>query len=132
MELAGLLPLRAAAESLQLPVLAGYISEGAPPDAAQFNVFETGIVTPRTILFHKDHYVCSLDITTQSPGSPPPPPSSPPSPPSVSECDDIKEDKDVLLVALVVIAAVALVVIAAVALGVEQSVSTLLTRQSVR
>lgn len=99
-------------------LLAGYVSEGAPPDAAQFNVFETGIVSPRTILFHKDHYVCSL-ATSQSPGSPPPPPSPPPLPGSPdslpadasAECDDIKEEKDVLLVVLVVIAAVALVLV---------------------
>ena len=102
-----------AAMVLDGSLLAGYISEGAPPDAAQFNVFETGIVSPRTILFHKDHYVCSLDTTTQSPSSPPPPPTPPPLPgsPSASACDDIKEDKDVLLVALVVIAAVALVLV---------------------
>ena len=43
-------------------------------------------MSPRTILFHKDHYVCSGG-------------------------DDSEEDKDVLLVALVVVAAVALVLV---------------------
>ena len=36
-----------AAMVLDGSLLAGYISEGSPPDAAQFNVFETGIVPPR-------------------------------------------------------------------------------------
>lgn len=35
-------------------VLAGYVSEGSPPDADLFDVFETGIVSPRVALFHKD------------------------------------------------------------------------------
>lgn len=34
--------------------MAGYVSEGSPPDASTFHVFKTGIVAPRVILFHKD------------------------------------------------------------------------------
>lgn len=35
-------------------VLAGYVSEGGPPKSALFDVFETGIISPRVALFHKD------------------------------------------------------------------------------
>jgi len=39
--------------------VAGYVSEGEPPDAELFDVFTTGIVSPRVALFHKDQLVCS-------------------------------------------------------------------------
>jgi hypothetical protein len=35
-------------------IVAGYSSEGSPPEADTFNVFPTGIVSPRVALFHKD------------------------------------------------------------------------------
>ena len=44
-------------------LVAGYTSEGMPPDAAQFEVFETGIVSPRVALFRKDDPGCSTVAT---------------------------------------------------------------------
>lgn len=47
-----------AANVLSGALLAGYLSEGEPPNATLFNVFETGIISPRVALFHKDAWVC--------------------------------------------------------------------------
>jgi len=68
-------------------VIAGYVSEGAPPDAGEFEVFETGIVSPRVALFHKDKLW--------------------------SECEGGDEDRwsSGELIALIVVAATALVLV---------------------
>jgi len=50
-----------AANVLSGALVAGYVSEGAPLNAELFDVFETGIVSPRVSLFHKDVLTCTDD-----------------------------------------------------------------------
>jgi hypothetical protein len=43
-------------------LVAGYVSEGKPPSPEAFDIFETGIVSPRVALFHKDQVVCDSGV----------------------------------------------------------------------
>lgn len=48
-----------AANVLSGALVAGYVSEGLPPNPTAFEVFETGIISPRVALFRKDDPGCS-------------------------------------------------------------------------
>jgi hypothetical protein len=76
-------------------LVAGYLSEGESSDPTLFETFETGIISPRVALFHKDEFVCSQLA------SPPPSPSSP----SATEeaCSSCREEE--LIIVLIVLAA---------------------------
>jgi len=64
-------------------VIAGYKSEGTPPDSDDFNVFETGVVSPRVALFHKDLLWSDCAAAGKTNTASPSPPSLPPPPPPV-------------------------------------------------
>eukprot|EP00959_Pyramimonas_sp_CCMP1952_P020316 428613-Pyramimonas_sp.AAC.1 len=44
-------------------IIAGYVSEGEPPNPERFFVIPTGIVAPRAVLFRKDLPSCNGEIT---------------------------------------------------------------------
>ena len=47
-------------------LLAGYVSEGAPPDPTRFMEISTGIISPRVALFKKDVDTCSCPDNTNT------------------------------------------------------------------
>lgn len=76
--------------------VAGYWSEGGTPNATLFEVFETGIVSPRAILYRLDSDKC-VEIVTQTNTTTT----------TITRTED--GDSDELIVALIVLAVLALI-----------------------
>lgn len=49
-------------------IIAGYVSEGSPPEPERFRMIPTGIVAPRVVLFRKDEPTCADKETETNAG----------------------------------------------------------------